>query len=234
MVKKALALVVLTSLIGCSAVNTLTVTNSYDDKGDPVVVREYSLTDTGIYHKSIADSTKDKRLLAEKQAEEIRLVDISTQSTDAQALLNKEKIDNIGGISTTAYEGAAPTTYVDVAKTVVGVVPSLVTGTVQGVAIVEAGKTLRTALDKDSVSVIDSDNTVVEITKEDNDQTQVATSNEGGATNAPQGKTKGAEDEGVGSVEEGVDSGCTAEAPIMYNGTCYSQESVEERGFPVD
>lgn len=185
MVKKVLGVAILISLVGCGATNKLTVTESKDALGQPIKVTSYTLTDTGIYHKSIADSTESKTRLAERQAQEIREVDISAQSTDAQALLNQDKIRGIGTITITEYEGEKPTTIEDLGMKAMDALPALATSTVTGIGVVELGKTMRTALEKESVMVKGDGNTIT-TTKEDNDQTQVVSSAEGAATGADQ------------------------------------------------
>lgn len=222
----AAALAIAVALTACSTKNMLTVTESKDALGQPILVTEYTLTDTGIYHKSIADSTRDKRLLAEKQAEEIRSVDISSQSTDAQALLNRDKITSIGSIAVTPYEGKAPVTGGDIGLAVASVAPALITGGVAAVGIMETGKTFRSAIEKDSVVVKDSKDTSITISNEDNDQTQVATAAaDGSASNAPQskGSTAGAaSDSGVTGDSFGEDAALIAQCKDSHAGTTFA------------
>lgn len=228
---------VLALVVGCGGTNTLTVTEGKDAIGQEYTTTEYTLTDTGIYHKSIADSTKDKRLLAEKKSQEIRTVDISGQSTDAQALLNQEKIKSIGSIAITPYEGQAPTTGIDVAKEAIGVVPAIVSGTVQGIAVVEAGKTVRSMVEKDTVSVKDSDNTTISTVREDNDQTQVATGTNGVSTSSQTKGSSGSADSGTGSsLNLGEDSSLISSCKDSHAGTTFAcvNDSLGEMKYSIE
>lgn len=226
---------VLALVVGCGGTNTLTVTEGKDAIGQEYTTTEYILTDTGIYHKSIADSTKDKRLLAEKKSQEIRAVDISGQSTDAQALLNQEKIKSIGSIAIAPYEGQAPTTGIDVAKEAIGVVPAIVSGTVQGVIAIEAGKTVRSVVEKDTVSVKDSKGVSISTVREDNDQTQVATGTNGVAT-APQSKGSATTGEEGSTLNLGEDSSLISSCKDSHAGTTFAcvNDSLGETKYSIE
>lgn len=207
MVKKVLGLVVsLSLLVGCA--------NQFD-----VDMVKYQM----IAEKEIAWAKSD---LGVAQAEAISKT-LNEESTDLERYLARQQI---AGLVVTPSGIKNVTTGNDVisflARDGSTIIKDVITGAVIWRGIIGLENVLA---DMGSTTIHAEEGAVVENTKITN---KVVAGNDGTIKSTKE--VEKVADEGVGSVEEGVDSGCTAEAPIMYNGTCYSQESVEERGFPVD
>jgi hypothetical protein len=228
-------LLVLTLMVGCSGKNTLSITESKDALGQPIIKTEYVLSDTGMYHKSVSESDQAKASLAETKATSISNQDLSELSTDAQAIIKYKNSEEISKIEVTPYSGEAPTTAADMGVAAIEVVPAVVSGTVKGIAIVEAGKTVREVVNKDTVKVESSKDTAVSMNREETHQTQVVSAaQEGGATGAPQ--QIGAKEPVTLESEEGIVTDangmpCDGADWGVYGGECMSNESARERGL---
>jgi len=203
----------------------------YDTEGNvKVETITMEMSDTGMYHYSIAESTASKARLAGIKAQEITKQDLSGMSSDAQAIIKYASVSEIEKIEVTPYEGQKPTEWTDVTKEGVSYVPNLVTGAMGITGIIETGKTLRTALREDGVKITGNDNKV-DTQRSDDDQTQVITSNrEGSAQGAPQNRNAASV---TPESEALLDTECP-DGKVLIEGLCYSEATAIERGFIPD